>query len=96
VPTWNGIGPAAPAGFVPARTLVGQCLTFWVATSASAKVRPSTLATYRGYVNNRLIPELGRRRRANDARWSVALRWACGKGRRWACNGRMCGWRPPA
>ena len=46
----------APAG------TVAQWLTFWVETIAAAKVRPSTLATYRGYITNRLIPELGRHR----------------------------------
>jgi len=38
---------------------VDQWLTFWLDTIASRKVRPSTLATYRGYVRNRIVPALG-------------------------------------
>jgi integrase len=38
---------------------VEQWLTFWLDTIAGRKVRPSTLATYRGYVHNRIVPELG-------------------------------------
>jgi integrase len=41
---------------------LGEWLTFWVDSIASAKVRPSTLTTYRGYINNRIIPALGRHR----------------------------------
>jgi integrase len=41
---------------------VGEWLTLWVETIASRKVRPSTLATYRGYINNRLTPALGHHR----------------------------------
>ena len=41
---------------------LGEWLTFWVDSIASAKVRPSTLKTYRGYINNRIIPALGRHR----------------------------------
>ncbi|WP_018504441.1 tyrosine-type recombinase/integrase [Parafrankia discariae] len=36
-----------------------QWLTFWLDTIAARKVRPSTLATYRGYVRNRIVPALG-------------------------------------
>jgi len=37
-----------------------QWLTFWLDTIAARKVRPSTLATYRGYVRNRIVPALGK------------------------------------
>ena len=37
-----------------------QWLTFWLDTIAARKVRPSTLATYRGYARNRIIPALGK------------------------------------
>jgi integrase len=40
----------------------GEWLTFYVDTIASAKVRPSTLAGYRGYINRRIIPALGQHR----------------------------------
>lgn len=43
-------------------TTVGQWLDTWVETIASRKVRPSTLATYRGYITNRLNPGLGHHR----------------------------------
>jgi integrase len=38
---------------------VEQWLTFWLDNIAARKVRPSTLATYRGYIRNRIVPELG-------------------------------------
>ncbi len=41
---------------------VSQWLTTWVDTIAAAKVRPSTLATYRGYIVNRINPEIGHHR----------------------------------
>jgi len=37
-----------------------QWLTFWLDAIAARKVRPSTLATYRGYVRNRIVPALGK------------------------------------
>ena len=40
----------------------GDWLTFYVDTIAAAKVRPSTLAGYRGYINRRIIPGLGHHR----------------------------------
>ena len=40
----------------------GDWLVTWVDTIAAAKVRPSTLATYRGYVANRIVPALGHHR----------------------------------
>lgn len=45
-----------------AGTTVGDWLTFWVDTIAARKIRPSTLATYRGYITNRLTPALGHHR----------------------------------
>ena len=41
---------------------VSVWMTTWVDTIAAAKVRPSTLATYRGYVTNRINPALGHHR----------------------------------
>ncbi|ONH36594.1 site-specific integrase [Protofrankia sp. BMG5.30] len=41
---------------------VEQWLTHWVDHIAPGRVRPSTLATYRGYVRNRITPVLGRHR----------------------------------
>jgi integrase len=41
---------------------VSEWLTTWVDTIAAAKVRPSTLATYRGYIVNRINPEIGHHR----------------------------------
>jgi integrase len=35
-------------------------LAHWLDTIAAPRLRPSTLATYRGYVNNRIVPNLGR------------------------------------
>jgi integrase len=43
-------------------TTFGEWLTFYVDTIAAAKVRPSTLAGYRGYVNRRILPALGHHR----------------------------------
>src|SRR5664280_3667138 len=37
-------------------------LTHWLDTIAAPRLRPSTLATYRGYVRNRVVPNLGRYR----------------------------------
>ena len=37
-------------------------LTHWLDKIAARKLRPSTLATYRGYVNNRIVPNIGRHR----------------------------------
>ncbi len=37
-------------------------LDHWLTTIAAPRLRPSTLATYRGYVRNRIAPELGKRR----------------------------------
>lgn len=37
-------------------------LNHWLDTIAARKLRPSTLATYRGYVRNRVVPNLGRHR----------------------------------
>lgn len=39
-----------------------EWLTYWLDVVASRRVRPSTLATYRGYVRNRVVPTLGRYR----------------------------------
>jgi integrase len=41
---------------------VEQWLTHWVEHIAPGRVRPSTLATYHGYVRNRITPVLGRHR----------------------------------
>ncbi len=49
----------AAAGRVPT---VEQWLSHWLDEIASRRVRPSTLATYRGYVTNRIIPGLGKHR----------------------------------
>lgn len=37
-------------------------LTHWLDTIATPRLRPSTLTTYRGYVRNRVIPNVGRYR----------------------------------
>jgi integrase len=37
-------------------------LTHWLDTIAAPRLRPSTLATYRGYVRNRVVPNVGRHR----------------------------------
>ncbi len=37
-------------------------LDHWLNTIAAPRLRPSTLATYRGYVRNRIVPELGKYR----------------------------------
>ncbi len=37
-------------------------LEHWLTTIAAPRLRPSTLATYQGYVRNRIVPELGKRR----------------------------------
>jgi integrase len=37
-------------------------LTHWLDTIAAPRLRPSTLATYRGYVRNRVVPKVGRHR----------------------------------
>jgi integrase len=37
-------------------------LTHWLDTIAAPRLRPSTLTTYRGYVRNRVVPNLGRHR----------------------------------
>lgn len=49
----------ATTGRVPT---LEQWLSHWLDEIASRRVRPSTLATYRGYVQNRIIPELGKHR----------------------------------
>jgi len=54
----SGVDIAA-AGRVPT---LEQWLSHWLNEIASRRVRPSTLATYRGYVQNRIIPELGKHR----------------------------------
>ena len=41
---------------------VGEWLAFWLESIAAAKVRPSTLHSYRGYVGNRIVPALGHHR----------------------------------
>ena len=41
---------------------VGDWLEFWLESIAAAKVRPSTLHAYRGYVRNRIVPALGHHR----------------------------------
>jgi integrase len=51
-------GVAIVTGTKPLTT--EQWLTFWLDTIAARKVRPSTLATYRGYVRNRIAPALGK------------------------------------
>ncbi len=43
------------------QTVVGW-LEFWLESIAAAKVRPSTLHAYRGYVRNRIVPALGHHR----------------------------------
>jgi integrase len=58
---------------------VGEWMTTRVDTVAAARVRPSTLATYRGYVVTRIIPELAhlrldRRTVVPDSPRSKALR----------------------
>jgi integrase len=45
----------------PAPTLESW-LNHWLETIAAPRLRPSTLTTYRGYVRNHLVPELGRHR----------------------------------
>jgi integrase len=40
----------------------GEWLTFYIDTIASARVRPSTLAGYRGYVKRHILPALGHHR----------------------------------
>jgi len=40
----------------------GEWLTFYLDTIASTRVRPSTLAGYRGYVTRRILPGLGHHR----------------------------------
>lgn len=37
-------------------------LAHWLDTIAAPRLRPSTLTTYRGYVRNRVVPNLGRHR----------------------------------
>jgi integrase len=50
-------------GGLPARGLtVETWLTTWLDTIAAKRVRPRTLATYRGYARTHLIPALGRHR----------------------------------
>lgn len=50
-------------GSAPAANItVGRWLTDWLDGVAAARVRPRTLATYRGYVDRYLVPHLGRRR----------------------------------
>ncbi|MEP7054256.1 MAG: site-specific integrase, partial [Actinomycetota bacterium] len=44
------------------QSTVAEWMTFWLESIASAKVRPSTLHTYGGYVRNRINPALGRHR----------------------------------
>src|SRR5664280_109736 len=39
-----------------------EWLTHWLDTIAAPRLRPSTLATYRGYVRNRVVPNVGRHR----------------------------------
>jgi integrase len=41
---------------------VAEWMTFWVESIASAKVHPSTLDGYRGYIRNRIVPALGHHR----------------------------------
>jgi len=41
---------------------VGEWLLFWLESIAAAKVRPSTLHSYGGYVRNRIVPALGHHR----------------------------------
>ena len=41
---------------------VGAWLEFWLTSIAAARVRPSTLAAYTGYVRNRIVPALGHHR----------------------------------
>ncbi|ETA00428.1 site-specific recombinase XerD [Frankia casuarinae] len=50
-------GVAVVTGVKP--LTLDEWLTFWLDTIAARKVRPSTLATYRGYVRNRIVPALG-------------------------------------
>lgn len=49
-------------GGAPLHRTVESWLTEWLTDIAAPRVRPRTLATYRGYVNNWLIPSIGRRR----------------------------------
>jgi integrase len=41
---------------------VGEWLAFWHESIAAAKVRPSTLHSYLGYVRNRIIPAVSHHR----------------------------------
>jgi integrase len=41
---------------------MAEWMTFWVESIAAAKIRPSTLDTYRGYIRNRIVPALGHHR----------------------------------
>lgn len=50
-------------GGLPGRALTVEAwLTTWLDTIAAKRVRPRTLATYRGYARTHLIPALGRHR----------------------------------
>ena len=41
---------------------VEQWCNYWLDTIATPRLRPSTVATYRGYINNRITPTLGHHR----------------------------------
>jgi integrase len=60
------VAQSRDAGQLPAiieRTpTLGEWMTFWLDNIARARVRPSTMRAYQGYVRNRIVPALGHHR----------------------------------
>ena len=46
---------------------LAEWMAFWLDSIVAARVRPSTLHTYRGYVRKRIVPALGHHRLGNSS-----------------------------
>lgn len=64
-PKYRALKEQIDSGIVPDDATVEQWLKHWMDEVAGKKLRPSTLTTYQGYIDNWVVPNLGRRRLAD-------------------------------
>ena len=61
-PKYDRLQALVKTGVLPDDLTVEQWMNYWLDSIAAKKLRPSTLITYRGYVEKWVIPAIGRRR----------------------------------
>ena len=61
-PKFKALNKQIEQGVMPSDGTVEQWMTHWLTNHVDRKLRPSTAATYRRYVNTWVIPNIGKRR----------------------------------